>query len=240
MWKPDPLKITSPKLNARCENQNILCLNKQSSIVWFLQCQIPFYRKTIVVSQDRLRTTKLRRKTLKQSSRETNGCCCCFRRRTRKKSPKVAEADAAAKELAEGGEKKSAQVFPFTRFLMSFCPEPVSANHHRSSLKRKAMKTQNRDSAFFVLSGTSDPGSARSNKAGTPAATPVQSGAGAAGGPRGRGGFKDQIRRRLVPALRAFHPDMILLSAGFDGASCTHPLRCVYNQSFKIDPYFRH
>ena len=56
-----------------------------------------------------------------------------------------------------------------------------------------------------------------SEKASTPASTPVQH-AGEVGGPRGRAGFKDQIRRRLIPALRAFHPDLVLLSSGFDGA----------------------
>lgn len=61
-------------------------------------------------------------------------------KRTRKKSPKVAEAEAAAAEME------------------------------------------------------AEPGSARACKAGTPATTPVQSGPGAAGGPRGRAGFKDQIR----------------------------------------------
>jgi hypothetical protein len=35
----------------------------------------------------------------------------------------------------------------------------------------------------------------------------------------GRGGWRDGISKRLLPALRSFRPEIILVSAGFDGAS---------------------
>ena len=35
--------------------------------------------------------------------------------------------------------------------------------------------------------------------------------------PKGRVAFRHAIRQRLLPALRAFNPDLVLLSAGFDG-----------------------
>ena len=35
--------------------------------------------------------------------------------------------------------------------------------------------------------------------------------------PRGRVAYRHAVRQRLLPALRAFGPDLILLSAGFDG-----------------------
>lgn len=35
--------------------------------------------------------------------------------------------------------------------------------------------------------------------------------------PRGRVAFRHAVRQRLLPSLRAFNPDLILLSAGFDG-----------------------
>jgi hypothetical protein len=38
-------------------------------------------------------------------------------------------------------------------------------------------------------------------------------------GSRGRHGFRSEVRRRLLPALRAFCPDLLMLSAGFDGAN---------------------
>jgi acetoin utilization deacetylase AcuC-like enzyme len=37
--------------------------------------------------------------------------------------------------------------------------------------------------------------------------------------PRGRVAFRHAVRQRLVPSLRAFDPDLVLLSAGFDGGS---------------------
>ena len=32
----------------------------------------------------------------------------------------------------------------------------------------------------------------------------------------GREAFRSNVRNRLIPALRAFNPDLILISAGFD------------------------
>ena len=34
--------------------------------------------------------------------------------------------------------------------------------------------------------------------------------------PRGRVGFRQAVSHRLLPALRAFNPSLILLSTGFD------------------------
>jgi hypothetical protein len=34
----------------------------------------------------------------------------------------------------------------------------------------------------------------------------------------GRGHFRNQMLKRVLPALRAYAPDLILISAGFDGA----------------------
>jgi acetoin utilization deacetylase AcuC-like enzyme len=35
--------------------------------------------------------------------------------------------------------------------------------------------------------------------------------------PKGRIAFRHAVRQRLLPSLRAFNPDLILFSAGFDG-----------------------
>ena len=43
------------------------------------------------------------------------------------------------------------------------------------------------------------------------------------GKPRGRGGFRSSFEEIILPALRNFNPDIIFISAGFDGAS-TDPI----------------
>lgn len=47
----------------------------------------------------------------------------------------------------------------------------------------------------------------------------------------GRKAFRHEVETRLIPSLRAFEPDLIILSAGFDGGkhdlgNCMVDLRC--------------
>lgn len=106
-------------------------------------------------------------------------------------------------------------------------PPPAEKRHNTRNKSRQSQDSQDESSETGGVgtpkegSKTSDGGSeAGSANTPTPQHSASTSSAGAATSVpvSGRAAYRQAIQSRLLPALRAFNPDLILISAGFDAA----------------------
>lgn len=97
---------------------------------------------------------------------------------------------------------------------------PATAPSKKHNTRRKAKASQSQDSQDETSSEMEPPRERSDNGSETGSATANVSAASstAAGSSSGRLAYRQAIQNRLLPALRAFNPDLILISAGFDAA----------------------
>lgn len=100
-------------------------------------------------------------------------------------------------------------------------PAPAPSKMHNTRQKQKSRSQDPQDDAADAASSENDKPRETSRTAtdnGSETGSTSAPGAAAAGTSSGRLAYREAIQNRLLPSLRAFNPDLILISAGFDAA----------------------
>jgi acetoin utilization deacetylase AcuC-like enzyme len=96
-------------------------------------------------------------------------------------------------------------------------PATTTRSHNTRQKARSSQETQEESSETETPRDGSRASDGGSDGGSTSAASPRHLSANPSGS-SGRGAYRQAIQSRLLPALRAFNPDLILISAGFDAA----------------------
>jgi acetoin utilization deacetylase AcuC-like enzyme len=97
-------------------------------------------------------------------------------------------------------------------------PAPAPSKSHNTRQKQKSRSQDPQDDAASSENDKPVETSRTTTECGSETGSTSAAGAASAGTSSGRLAYREAIQNRLLPSLRAFNPDLILISAGFDAA----------------------